>query len=99
MLDNFLSVRKENTVEAEYFALMVFGFKSTILNVNLTPVHVNDTETMNYVFTINNFTEISKSLLTNTKFTDVCVSYRNEHMWDFLSFLFIPKIAILAQMV
>ena len=81
------------TVETVYFALMVFGFKSTILNVNLTPVHVNDTETMNRVFTINNFTEISKSLLTNTKFTDVCVSYRNEHMWNFLSFLFIPKFA------
>ena len=81
------------SVEAEYFSLKVFGFKSTILNVNVTPMHVNDSANVEKTYALPNFTEISKRLLTKSGFTDVCLGLRNEHMW-FLTFLFIPKGAI-----
>ena len=78
-------------VEAEYFPLCVFGFKSTILNVNLTQVHVNDSANIDKVFTIRNLTEVLKLVLSKSGYTDVCLSFRNEYIWDILTFLFIPK--------
>ena len=85
------------SVEAEYFSLNVFGFRSTILNVNLTPMNANDSANTDIPYIIPNFTEVSKRLLPNSGFTDTCISFRDGDMFNFLTFLFIPKGAIFYQ--
>ena len=81
-------------VEAEYFPLKLFGLKSTVLDVNVTPVKINHTGSVHDIYSLANFTFVSQSLVSETGFEAVCYSTRVESELDFATFLFIPKGAV-----
>ena len=78
-------------VEAQYFPLKVFGLKSTILNVNVTPVAGNNSHNVQNVYTLENLTYISVMWTSDTGFEDVCVTSKVEEEWSAAMYLFVPK--------
>ena len=98
----FLVTEKGKTVlryaaEAEYFPLKIFGLKSTIQNVNIIPVYINDSAHPRKAYGLQNLTAFTKILLANSGFSDACFSLRDETIWNMAELLFIPKSAILSK--
>ena len=82
-------------VEAVYFPLKLFGLKSTIANVNVSPVDINNTSNKPNVYALLNLTHLSQVWTTKNGFETLCFSSKVDADLNFMLHLFIPKSAVL----
>ena len=82
-------------VEAVYFPLKLFGLTSTVVNVNVSPVDVNNTNDKPNVYALSNLTHISQVWTTENEFETLCYSSKGDAEFNFMLHLFIPKNAVL----
>ena len=82
-------------VEAVYFPLKLFGLTSTVVNVNVSPVDMNNTNDKHNVYALSNLTHISQVWTNENEFGTLCYSSKGDAEFISLLHLFIPKSAAL----
>ena len=82
-------------VEVVYFPLKLFGLTSTVVNVNVSPVDINNTNDKPNVYALSNLTHISQVWTNENEFGTLCYSSKGDAEFNFMLHLFIPKSAVL----